>query len=164
MASLPDVSGGCSVALEELAPATRSRPPPRRLAVHLARRQSPSRTSSNFSSTKGLCFACGMARCRSRARLWWSFPHLYYVQRSEIAGSGLHDWTGPFFVEDASCWMVGLRQPGNHSPSRGSATASSCGSSSMFGVCILSEASTCCPARRQGRRLSPKNGGGRWTG
>ena len=67
-------------------------------------------------------------------------------------------------VEDASCWVVGLRQPGNHIPSRGSATASSCGSSSMFGVCILPEASTCCTARRQGWRLSPKNGGGRWTG
>ncbi len=110
-------------------------------------RQSPSRTGSNshrraFASPAGWPDAC------SRTRLWWSFPHLYYVQQSEIAGRALHDRTGPFLLKPASCWMVGLRRPEDHIQSRGSATSSSCGSSSMFGGCILTESQKYSPQNR----------------
>ena len=99
-------------------------------------------------SSKGLCFACGMARCLQQNPSLVVFSPL--ILRAAVGdcrqGSARPD--GTLLVEDASCLMVGLRRPEDHIPSRGSATSSSCGSSSMFGGCILTESQKYSPQNR----------------
>lgn len=61
---------------------------------------------------KDLCFICGMSLCIiTRPR--WS-PHLYYVQRPEIARiTRARTDHGTLLVEYAVCWMVGAGRPGD---------------------------------------------------